>query len=74
MRLGEVDQAIADYTKAIALAPANAAALNGRGRAHLAAQRPHGAIRDFTRAVTADARFSAAYRSRAEAKLVDPAL
>ena len=33
-------------------------------------QRPHGAIRDFTRAVSADARFGAGYRSRAEAKLV----
>ena len=31
MKLGEIDQAIADYTKAIALTPANAAALNGRG-------------------------------------------
>jgi tetratricopeptide (TPR) repeat protein len=43
--------------------------LSGRGRAHLALPRPHAAIRDFTRAVNADARFAAAYRNRAEAKL-----
>jgi tetratricopeptide (TPR) repeat protein len=69
VKLGQLNLAIADYTKAIALVPANPAAFTGRGRAHLAAHRPHGAIRDFTRAVAADARFSAAYRSRAEAKL-----
>ena len=69
MKLGQVERAIADYTKAIELTPNSAAALSGRGRAHLAAHRPHGAIRDFTRAVGLDARFSAAYRSRAEAKM-----
>jgi tetratricopeptide (TPR) repeat protein len=61
--------AIADYTRAIALVPTSPAALTGRGRAHLSADRPRAAIRDFTRASTLDARFSAAYRSRAEAKL-----
>ncbi len=48
--------------------PQSAAPLAGRGRVHLAAGRPHAAIRDFTRAVTADPRFAAAYRNRAEAK------
>ena len=42
MKLGQVDQAIADYTKAIELTPGSPAALSGRGRAHLAANRPHG--------------------------------
>ena len=63
------ERAIADYSKAVELTPNSAAALSGRGRANLAAYRPHGAIRDFTRAVSLDARFSAAYRSRAEAKM-----
>ncbi len=49
--------------------PQAAAPLAGRGRVHLAVGRPHAAIRDFTRAVTADPRFATAYRSRAEAKL-----
>jgi tetratricopeptide (TPR) repeat protein len=69
MKQGQTERAIAAYSKAIKLTPNSAAALSGRGRAHLAANRPHGAIRDFTRAVSLDARFSAAYRSRAEAKM-----
>jgi tetratricopeptide (TPR) repeat protein len=70
MRLGQTEQAIADFSRAISLVPANPAALTGRGRAHLGAWRPAAAIRDFSRAVTHDARFSAAYRSRAEARLI----
>ena len=49
--------------------PQSAAPLSGRGQVHQALGRPHAAIRDFTRAVNADARFAAAYRNRAEAKL-----
>ena len=45
------------------------AAERPRPRASRAPQRPHAAIRDFTRAVNADARFAAGYRNRAEAKL-----
>jgi tetratricopeptide (TPR) repeat protein len=68
LKLGQLDQAAADYNKAIEFAPTSPAVLNGRGRAHLAAHRPHAAIRDFTRALNIDARLGAAYRNRAEAK------
>jgi tetratricopeptide (TPR) repeat protein len=35
----------------------------------LATDKPHAAIRDFSRAVSADARFASAYRNRAEARM-----
>jgi tetratricopeptide (TPR) repeat protein len=49
--------------------PGSAAPLSGRGKTYLALDKPHAAIRDFSRAVTVDGRFAAAYRNRAEAKL-----
>ena len=49
--------------------PQSAVPLAGRGRVLLALGKPHAAIRDFGRAVTADARFSNGYRGRASAKL-----
>lgn len=59
-----------DFSRAILLMPtAPAPALVGRGRASLAGGKPQAAIRDFSRAISADGRFALAYRSRAEARL-----
>ena len=52
-KLAAAQKGQATATASVRLMPQAAAPLAGRGRVHLAAGRPHAAIRDFSRAVTA---------------------
>jgi tetratricopeptide (TPR) repeat protein len=52
--VGDLDQAIADYTEAIRCVPGLAAAYNNRGNAHLELGKLDDAIADFTAAIRID--------------------
>lgn len=64
----QFDLAVADYNRALALDPHNAAGLSCRGRAYLDMRLPHLAMTDFNRAIEL-ARFPSAYCFRGHAHL-----
>ena len=67
LRLGMVDQAIADFDRAVSLNPDLAAALNNRGVGYLALGFPEKARADFTLAIEMDPHFWQAYYGRGSA-------
>ena len=69
MALGQSNLAFQDFRKAVELMPQSAVPFNGRGTAHEQLKRYHAAVRDLSRAVTLNPKYSAAYRHRAEAYL-----
>lgn len=66
---GDLDGAIADYDKAIALKPDYAYAYNNRGNARGKKGDDDGAIADFTKAISLIPNFGAAYANRGLAEL-----
>ncbi|MBT3070177.1 tetratricopeptide repeat protein [Rhodomicrobium sp. Az07] len=66
-RLNQLDEAAADFTKAVSLNPDYALAYNNRGNVFLELNRPEEAFRDFDRAVALSPDFGAAYANRANA-------
>ncbi len=56
MRLGDLDEAKADFDKALDLNPRYYLALNGRGSVLWAKGDAQGAVEDFRRAVASDSR------------------
>jgi len=65
---GDLDGAIADYTKAIELDPRNAAAYNNRGAARKNKGDVDGAIADYDKAIELDPRYVRAYANRGLAR------
>jgi tetratricopeptide (TPR) repeat protein len=65
---GDSDAAIADYTRALQIDPAYAAAYNNRGYAKHVKRDLDGAIEDYTRALKLDPQFAFAYTSRGIAR------
>jgi tetratricopeptide (TPR) repeat protein len=63
-RLGDLDGAVVDYTRAMELTPADAEAVFNRGNAYAAAGNLPAAIKDFTTAVTMRPAYSQAYFNR----------
>ncbi len=66
-RLKQLNEALADFTKAISLNPDYAPAFNNRGNVYLDMNRAEDAFKDFDRAVTLSPDFGAAYSNRANA-------
>ncbi|KAI93971.1 hypothetical protein T281_13560 [Rhodomicrobium udaipurense JA643] len=66
-RMKQLDEAAADFTKAVSLNPDYALAYNNRGNVFLEMNRPDEAFRDFDRAVALSPDFGAAYANRANA-------
>ncbi len=66
-RLKQLDEAIADFTKAASLNPEYAPAYNNRGNVYLDMNRAEDAYKDFDRAVALAPDFGAAYSNRANA-------
>src|SRR5262245_44234943 len=67
LALGEIDRAIEDYSKQIAINPRHGYAYNGRGNANLAKGDIDGAIDDYTKQVSINPRHPYAYCARADA-------
>jgi Flp pilus assembly protein TadD len=65
---GDLDGAIADYTKAIEIDPRSAHAYNSRGNLRDAKGDHDGAIADFTKAIEIDPRDADAYNNRGGAR------
>lgn len=63
---GKVDDAVADFTRALELQPGLAAGHLGLGRAHAARSQRDAAIAEYAAAIAADPEYAAAYRSRAD--------
>ncbi len=63
------EQAIADYDRALAIEPRNAAVFNARGLAWLAMNNYGLAIRDFNQAIKLAPDFAAAYANRGLARM-----
>jgi len=66
-RLKRLDEAIADFTKAVSLNPEYAPAFNNRGNVYLEMNRAEDAYKDFDRAVSLAPDFGVAYSNRANA-------
>lgn len=66
-RLKRLDDAIADFTKAVSLNPEYAPAYNNRGNVYLEINRAEDAYKDFDRAVSLAPDFGVAYSNRANA-------
>ncbi len=66
-RLKQLDDALADFTKAVSLNPDYAPAYNNRGNVFLEMNRAEDAYKDFDRAVSLSPDFGAAYSNRANA-------
>lgn len=66
---GDLDGAIADYDKAIALRPDYAYAYNNRGNSYGKKGDDDAAIADFTKAISLVPKFAAAYANRGLAEL-----
>ncbi|MFT4077940.1 tetratricopeptide repeat protein [Rhodomicrobium sp.] len=66
-RMKQLEDAAADFTKAVSLNPDYALAWNNRGNVFLEMNRPEDAFRDFDRAVALSPDFGAAYANRANA-------
>ena len=66
-RLKRLDEAIADFTKAVSLNPEYAPAYNNRGNVYLDMNRAEEAYKDFDRAVSLSPDFGVAYSNRANA-------
>ncbi|MFH0917603.1 MAG: tetratricopeptide repeat protein [Candidatus Omnitrophota bacterium] len=64
---GNLPQAIANYTKAIAIKPDYAAAYNNRGLVYFRLHNFIQAIADYTKAIALDPNFAAAYNNRGQA-------
>ncbi len=64
-RLKQMDEAIADFTKAVSLNPEYAPAYNNRGNVYLDLNRADEAYKDFDRAISIAPGFGAAYSNRA---------
>jgi len=64
---GLYDQAIADYTHAIALSPSNGSAYNSRGLAYEAKSLHNQAIADYTHAIALNPSYAIAYNNRGNA-------
>jgi tetratricopeptide (TPR) repeat protein len=70
IKLGQVDNAIADLSKAIALAPHEPALWVSRGKAYMLLRQPAKAIAEFSRAIELKPDFTFAYFNRGEAYLL----
>ncbi len=66
-RLKQMDEAIADFTKAVSLNPDYAPAYNNRGNVYLDMNKTEDAFKDFDRAVSISPDFGPAYSNRANA-------
>ncbi len=64
-RLKQLDDALADFTKAVSLNPDYAPAYNNRGNVFMEMNRTEDAYKDFDRAVSLSPDFGAAYSNRA---------
>ena len=65
---GDLDEAIADFTKAIEINPRYAGAYYNRGEARFGKDDPSGAIADFTKAIEINPRFAKALLRRGNAR------
>jgi tetratricopeptide (TPR) repeat protein len=65
IRKGDLDEAIADYNKAIELNPNDADAYDNRGKARKGKGDAQGAIADYTKAISLDEKNAPAYNSLA---------
>ena len=65
---GDVDGAIADYTKAIEVDPRYAPAYYNRGMAREDKADPNGAIADYTKAIEINPKMGAAYNNRGQVR------
>lgn len=65
--VGDGQQAIKRYTRAIELNPRNAIAFNNRGAAFAYQENIEAAIQDFTQAITMDTQLAVAYKNRGHA-------
>ena len=66
-RLKRLDEAVADFTKAVSLNPEYAPGYNNRGNVYLEMNRAEDAYKDFDRAVSLAPDFGVAYSNRANA-------
>lgn len=64
-RQGEIEQAIADYTKAIELDPRYARAYFGRGLIYHNQEKLEEAVAEYSKAIEVDPAFASAYNNRA---------
>lgn len=63
----ELERAIRDFDRAIALAPGRAASYTGRGKAREARGDIDGALADYTKAIQVEPTYALAYAHRASA-------
>jgi tetratricopeptide (TPR) repeat protein len=68
IRLGDIDGAIVDYTRAMELTPGDAELFFNRGNAYVAGGHPTFAIADYTRALELRAGYAAAHFNRGSAR------
>ena len=69
-RLGDLDGAVQDYTRALQLAPSDAEVVFNRGNAYAAAGNLSAAINDFTAAISLRTDYARAYFNRGTARSV----